>query len=498
MMFQSLGLAEFISNTGERSRYSISMPLVFAIGIYSIIITHPSAVLRDPDTFWHIAVGRWIIEHRAVPDHGIFSATMADAPWIDQEWLAEVLMGCGYDHFGWAALAIGTALCEAVAIAIVLRCLLGLLPPLYAMFATVLAAVLSSPHLLARPYILTIPILVVWLVALVRARSENRAPSPWFPLLIVLWANLHGSFVFGLGIAALLAAEAVLLAPDRPARFRAARDWGCFGALALGAALMTPYGVSGLSAPFHLVNMSALTYIGEWQGVNFSQSWAMTIMIWLLTVLFAALTLGWRFPPIRVAIVLLLLAMALKHLRYMELLGPVSALLIAPSLALHWDRQWAPSSEIDHLMAELSRPANWPGIVIAGVVMMGVGTLGLRDGNAHPVEATFPAAAIAEVKAKHIDGPVFNSYTFGGSLIFSGIAPFIDGRTELYGDTFVKRYISAVQLTDNRLPELLSDNGIAWTILPAQTPAAVLMDHLPGWRRLYADSAAAVHVRQSN
>jgi hypothetical protein len=244
--------------------------------------------------------------------------------------------------------------------------------------------------------------------------------------------------------------------------------------------------------------MSALTYIGEWQGVNFSQSWSMTILVWLLTVLFAAVTLGWRFPPSRVAIVLLLLAMALKHLRYMELLGLVSALLIAPSLALHLDRERRPSSEIDHLMAQLSRPANCPGIVISGVVMLVVATFGLRGGNAHPVENTFPAAAIAEIKAQNLEGPVFNSYTFGGSLIFSGIAPFIDGRTELYGDTFVKRYVSAVQVTDNKLPELLSDNGIAWTILPAQTPAAVLMDHLPGWRRLYADSAAAVHVRQSN
>ena len=135
-------------------------------------------------------------------------------------------------------------------------------------------------------------------------------------------------------------------------------------------------------------------------------------------------------------------------------------------------------------------------MLLLGVVMLVVGTLGLRGGNAHPVEATFPAAAIAEVKAKHIEGPVFNSYTFGGSLIFSGIAPFIDGRTELYGDIFVKRYISAVQVTDNRLPELLSDNRIAWTILPAQTPAAVLMDHLLGWRRLYEDSAAVVHVRE--
>ena len=39
-------------------------------------------MLADPDTYWHIAVGHWIIQHGTVPDHGIFSSTMPDAPWV--------------------------------------------------------------------------------------------------------------------------------------------------------------------------------------------------------------------------------------------------------------------------------------------------------------------------------------------------------------------------------------------------------------------------------
>jgi len=301
MTIQSLSLEGF-ANTRERNRFGISLPLIFGIGIYFLIITHASAVLRDPDTFWHIIVGQWIIAHGTVPDHGIFSATMANAPWLDQEWLAEILMAWGYDHFGFAALAVGTALCEAAAMAILLRALLGMLPPIYAMFGTVLAGGLWFPHLLARPYILTIPILVVWAAALVRARSDDRAPSPWFALLILLWANLHGSFMFGIGLAGLFAVEAVLLAPDWRGRVRTVRDWGFFGVLSLGAASITPYGLHGLLFPFHMINMTALTYIGEWQGVNFSQSWSAVFLIWLLAVLFAALSRGWRLPPTRIAI----------------------------------------------------------------------------------------------------------------------------------------------------------------------------------------------------
>jgi len=221
---QSLGPDGFTSNTTER-KLGISLPLIFAIRICLLVVTHASAVLSDPDTFWHIVVGRWIIELGELPGHGIFSATMSNMPSLDQQWLAEILMAWGYDHFGWSALAAGTALCEALSIAIFLRVLLSALPLVYAMFAVTLAGTLCFPYFLARPFVPTIPILVVWVAAPVRARSEIRAPSPWLALLIALWANLHGSYLVGLGIVALLAAEAALLAPDWHARVRAACSW---------------------------------------------------------------------------------------------------------------------------------------------------------------------------------------------------------------------------------------------------------------------------------
>jgi hypothetical protein len=494
-MFDTVGLDGFV-NTKERNRLGVSLSMIFGIGIYTLIITHAIGLLRDPDTFWHIAVGRWIIEHTAVPTHGIFSATMANAPWVDQQWLAEVLMAWGYDHFGWWGLAIGTALCEAAAIAILLRVLLGSLPPVYAMFATTLAVVLWFPHVLARPYILTTPILVIWVAALVQARTDDRAPSPWLALLIVLWANLHGSFVFGIGVAALFAAEAVLLAPDWQARVRTVRDWGFFGLACVGAATLTPYGFKGLLFPLHLINMSALIYIGEWQGVDFSKSGgsSLSLLIWLLTVLFAALTLGWRLPPTRVGILLVLLTMALKHLRYMELLGPVSALILAPSLA-SFVRQ-SVTSKGDRLMDELALPANRRGSVISAVLILTVTAFAVH-GKLSPPDVMTPAAAMADARSHGIKGPVFNSYKFGGYLIFSGTEPFIDGRVELYGNTFVKRFIDAVWLTNDQLPKLLDEYGITWTVLEADTSAVTLMDHLPGWRRLYQDSIAVVHVRQT-
>jgi hypothetical protein len=50
-------------------------------------------------------------------------------------------------------------------------------------------------------------------------------------------------------------------------------------------------------------------------------------------------------------------------------------------------------------------------------------------------------------------------------------------------------------LQSNELPQLLDRYNSAWTLIAPERPAAILLDHLPGWRRLYADDIAVVHVR---
>src|ERR1700747_3460005 len=95
----------------DRSRYAPSLPLIFGLGVYALIAAHGGAVLHDPDTYLHTAVGRWILTHGAVPYSGIFSATMADAPWVDHSWLGEVLLAALFDRFGWAGLVAVTCVC---------------------------------------------------------------------------------------------------------------------------------------------------------------------------------------------------------------------------------------------------------------------------------------------------------------------------------------------------------------------------------------------------
>jgi hypothetical protein len=91
---------------------------------------------------------------------------------------------------------------------------------------------------------------------------------------------------------------------------------------------------------------------------------------------------------------------------------------------------------------------------------------------------------------------VLNGYEWGGYLIYSGIAPFIDGRSDMYRDAFIKDYVSALELHSSKgLETLLDRYKVSWTLLPREVSAVALLDHLPGWRRVYADQTAVVHAR---
>jgi hypothetical protein len=479
-----------------RSGFAASLPLLFGVLIFFQVLAYGGRVLGDPDTYLHVAVGRWILAHHTVPHRGILSATMAGAPWVAHEWLSEVALAWLYGHFGWTGPVAATALCTAAALALLLRLLLRSLVPLYATIAAVMAYLTTLPHVLARPDIFALPILVFWAGALVAARARDRAPPLRTAGLMTVWANLHGGYMFGLALAALFAGEAVLTAADRGARRRAGRAWALFGVASLAAAAITPYGLAGLLLPFRLMRMKlALSLLIEWRSPDFATF--QPLEAWLMLFLLAALALGWRLPWTRAVMLLLLLHMALQHRRFGELLGLVAPLLLAPALAgqLEALARRGPASRLDDVMEALARPAGRGAIALALLLLLAA-TAAIPPGALRPGAASTPAAAVAAVEARHVAGPVLNSYGFGDYLIISGIRPFIDGRAELYGDAFIRRYVAAVSLAGDALPQLLRRYRIQWTLLAPESPAVALLDHLPGWKRLYADPIAVVHVRK--
>lgn len=453
------------------------LSIVFAA--FALAAFSPS-VLTDGDTYWHIATGRWMIDNWTVLRIDPFSFTFAGHPWQTHEWLSEIALALAYVGGGWSGVLLLVGAAFALTIGLIARTLSRSLSGLGLITTLVLVVACLTGSLLARPHLLALPILAVWTGELIGARDQGRRPSWWLLPLVIMWANLHASFLFGLCLLLPLGLEAVLENPGH--RMREAKAWGGFLAASLACALLTPFGLDGVIFPFTLLGMDQLYTIVEWRPSPLGglQPW----MLALGAALFVLLSRGTKIKPLRLLVLLGLAYMALSHARHQMLLAVCGSLFLAAPLADAFGS--APPSPFLRRRSQIGAAAFF--LALAG--------LRLAIAQERTDGPATPMTALAQVPAALRTAPVFNDYSFGGYLIFNDIRPFIDGRTELYGDDFLARYARATHPDPAVLAKLLADYRIRWTILPPANPAATAMDALPGWRRLHADRFAVIHIKE--
>jgi hypothetical protein len=478
---------QIIQRTSRVADSKAGMAWLVATGIYVLLLMLGPRLLADPDTYSHIALGRWILEHHAVPTGDPLSQTMRGQHWVAFEWLSQVVYAAAFALGGWVGVVALAAAAAATAFGLLTRFLLREWQPIPTLIAVLAAFVLASPHMLARPHVLALPLMVGWVASLIGAVDGRRAP-PWQLLpLMTLWANLHGSFTFGLAMIGAVACDAIWNAPHSE-RLRVGRQWVLFGVLALIAACFNPYGPAIILVTFQTAALGdALTIITEWRPQDFSHLGAFEMI--MLAGLGYALFRGVKLPPLRILMLFGVLHLGLSQSRHADLLGLLTPIFLARPLA----------EQFSSLSATLRLVEPRVGVwlpALAGLFMIVVTGFAAARQDITPAANITPAHALKSFDVAKI-GPVLNDYGFGGYLDFVGIAPFIDGRGELYGSAFTMRHHRALNLQN--IPDflaLLDEYKFGATLLAPGTPAIAMLDRLPEWQRVYSDDVAVVHTRR--
>lgn len=438
-------------------------------------------LIGDGDTSWHVATGRWILSNRAVPDGDPFSFSMPGKEWHAHEWLSEIPMAVAFDLAGWPGVVLLFALAFGLTMFMVGRELGRHLPTRWVAATLAGLFVVLVGSALARPHVLAWPVLAGWLLLLIHAREGRRAPPLLAALLMVLWANLHASYILGLGLAGVFALES--LVEDR-APAKTIRAWLPFGLLTLAAAFFTPHGVQGFLYPFQVSGMQALVVIQEWRPTRLP---ADAVFLAYMVAIGGLGLLGWRrLGAVRLVLLLGVGWMALEHVRHHPVFALVTVLAIVPRAASKFTERERPRPTV-----ALARST----AALLGTGLTALVLLRLAVPLVPSVGPSFMGKALDAVPLSVRSQPVFNSYSFGGPLILQGVRVFIDGRADMYGDRFTLDY-NRIADGDLKLFRAAAQRyRFGWTILDPQDKLAKKLDREPGWKRLYGDEGAIVHVR---
>lgn len=473
------------------------MLAAFAAYLIARLMFVGPSVLEDADTYLHVAIGDWIRQYGEIPLTDPFSFPMAGKDWVPHEWLAGLMMSYVYTYGGWYGLCVLTLASLALTLAIQARFLWRHLPIAYVFAMLVIASDGLESHLLVRPHVFVWPLMALW-ASILLGRSESGSKAPfWLLPVLMLWANLHGSFLLAIGLVLPLAAEALANAePDR--RFRLLLNWGTFFILSVVACLATPFGVDGLVFTKKLVAIESLATIGEWKPLNVSE-FPITLL-WLGAFLMMGLRGFLKLPWIRLLLILGLGYQMMMHARFYSVFAILAPLLVAQPLALSRDR-WALVNQ-SNSAAEVSpgyRSRKPSLVAVLFVIPVIAASIWIFQKDLEPSKKNTPAEALAYIQNSGITGHGLNSYNYGGYLIWRGVPVFMDGRVDLRGDAGMKAYDDAVtKVASVGLTKLLEEHEISWTIFPKKYIGAMHMDREDGWVRLYEDDQAVVHVRKKN
>jgi len=474
---------------------------VLVIGLWVALFVMAARPISDPDLWWHLATGRYIVQTRSIPHHDVFSFTVPDHKWITHEWLTQVGMIGLYNLGGLSALLLTTCVIVTWSFFIVyIQCEAR---PHLAVFAVLTGALASAVTWGPRPQMLNMLLTALLLYLLRRVRVEKR-PLWWaFPLLIALWVNLHSGYFLGyVVIGAVLVGDGLahwldLRTADTLDR-RGLRNL----ALALGAtviaALFNPNGFKMLWYPFETLGSKAMQeYIQEWAPPDFNRPeyWP------TLALLFGGtLALTWSHRKRDLSDVLLFLGfgfMALLSARHIPLFAVVATPILTRYAAqielgrLHWDLCRLPPVRPPR---GVWIAVNWLLVLlffVAGALRLTNVLLENRDAEAR----RFPVHALAFIEQMGWgERRMYNSYNWGGYLLWRGYRVFIDGRADVYLDDFMNEYVLAYQLRgDWRVP--LDRFAVEYILIERDASLATLLTESDEWTQVYEDELAAIWVR---
>ena len=449
-------------------------PLYVALAAFALALATPPG---DPDTYWHLASGKWMLDHGALLRADVFSSTVNGQPYSVGEWFGEIVLYVAYLAGGWTGLVVLRGLLVAVAAFFLTRVALrGGTPVIIAVPVSCAALLLSEIVWTDRPHLFTLALFPLLLDLLLTARGGRLGVLLGVPPLLLVWTNLHGGYALGLALVGIFTLDALL---ER--RNWASSAFAITAITAFAASLVDPGSLGLGAAAAHAT--APPRFIVEESPPDVTRPAGFVFAAFIIGTLALALRAGGTLLDLMLLAPLLWLGLSAQ--RQM----PYFAFAAVPYITTALPRAWSP------LEAWLARRRPYPRAAVvgfgAGVVAMAL--VGLALVPSAPNERAYPTAALAAVRSS--SGVLLNEYDWGGYLIWR--APerpvFVDGRLFPFLPDVFAAWREAVELGPH-WKDVLDRYKVAQVLLrPDRALVSALRDQ--GWRVVSEDAVAVLLER---
>ena len=473
-------------------------PAVLALAALALM-AWCSMQLSDPDTWWHLKTGQYMLQHHTlpVPDPFAFTTYTGKPAYpgeeatryfnLTHEWLAQILFYLVYAAAGFPGLvlmraAFLTAFCGIVGLAAYNRT-----ESFYrGVWAALAASTVAYQFPSERPQLITYVLLAATLVIV-----ESRRRLWLLPPMFLLWANFHGGFFMGWVVLGVYCAEALYLRlRGRPPAYE--RQLWLASLAAILVSGLNPNGFRVIPVMIWYRKSIMQASLLEWQ---YPLPWPPSPFSVLLVCALAVLV--WQRRRTRPADWLLLAifgaasATALRNIILAAFVPPILIFSYVP-----WKRSLSTAAEY----------------ALAGLILLFAAVRMAQPGKTfqlHAADWKYPAGAAGFLLAHHIGAPMFNTYETGGYLIWK-LWPqervFIDGRAlneGVYLD-YQRIAANAAAVNGKGADELLNQYGIEVILMNGfeytsgqvyWLPAALSDPKQTEWKLVYRDAQAVVYMR---
>lgn len=446
---------------------------------------------NNPDTLWHLALGKWIAERGCIPNINQFYYTASATPGTDYCWLAQLLLYYADRIPG----GTGIVLLNALSAGIIFYVLYKLLEPASSNILlnfTVLALALMpiTTYLSCRPVIFTLVFFVLVILILARfvetppdGQSKLLAPVHLIPLIAMLWANLHPGFIL-LPVLVVLFLPLCSIAQGRS-------QLGITLALSLAALLVNPHGWRIYLLPVELLQtLPQLRGLSEWQGVS---GWDTLLWGGFVAVSVVGLTRYHQPLPIVFGFACVAILAALS-VRNMPLLSIVSVFIWSRTVLAVMTKILERYVWFRRFNLKPGPASGWTWLILLPVSVV---TVTASRGFPNTVQfnfAGYPVEAVRYIRAHNCPDNLFVRELWSGYLLWS--APerllFFDAK-----GAFSRQ--AAEDLAELIRPRknwrnVVTRYNIGTILVEHNTPLAVTLTEADDWHRVYADSLAEVFV----